>query len=120
MKNCTSLEQAKKLVEFLSTETADMCYNISSRSIYEPPSMIPYNKFAECFGVGKTPDFLIPCWSFTALFSVLPKSAYLEKGASTELCRITLPIELISSDWTLEPVDACVDAIIKLHEQNLL
>jgi len=54
------------------------------------------------------------------LFKLLPKSARLEKGNVTELYRVTLPVELETSDWYIEPIDACVEMIIHLHELNLL
>ena len=66
----TSLEQSRKLAEFLPIESADMCFNISQRTNM-PPLMTPYCKFKEFFNMGKTPDFLIPCWSLAALLSVI-------------------------------------------------
>ena len=119
MKSYTSLEQAKKLAEFLPIESADMyyCYGMDIHtkgwSFDDTPTIIDNSNRIDVHAD-------IPCWSLATLFSMLPKSAYLEKGSSTELCRVTLPVELISSDWNLEPVDACVAMIEKLHEQKLL
>lgn len=113
MKSYTSLEQAKKLAEFLPIESADMRFCFSHTLGGRITGHYPM--------IGREPSLgTIPCWSLGALFSMLPKSACLEKGSSTELCRVTLPVELISSDWNLEPVDACVAMIEKLHEQKLL
>lgn len=113
MKSYTSIEQAKKLAEFLPLESADMSY------IKDKPNIGFLQKEYKEFGDTILQDYY-PCWSLAALFSMLPKSAYLEKGSSTELCRVTLPVELISSDWNLEPIDACVEVILKLHKQKLL
>lgn len=113
MKSYTSLEQAKTLAEFLPLKSADMRFCFSHTLGGRKTGHYPM--------IGREPSMgTIPCWSLAALFSMLPKSAYLEKGSSTELCRVTLPVELISSDWNLEPIDACVEMIEKLHEQKLL
>lgn len=113
MKSYTSKEQAKKLAKFLPLESADMRFCFSHTLGGRITGHYPM--------IGREPSMgTIPCWSLAALFSMLPKSAYLEKGSSTELCRVTLPVELISSDWNLEPIDACVEVILKLHKQKLL
>ena len=114
MKNCTDLDQSRKLAEFLPLESADMYWDYDY-SIYTGEY-----KYYPMVMDDRFDDVCIPCWSLATLFSMLPKSAYLEKGSSTELCRVTLPVELISSDWNLEPVNACVEVIEKLHEQKLL
>lgn len=111
MKSYTDIEQSKKLAEFLPLESADMYWWATSKRYYI--EAMDDGDFNEREGH-------IRAWSLASLFSMLPKSAYLEKSSSTELCRLTLPIELISSDWNLEPVDACVEMIIKLHELKLL
>lgn len=116
MKSYTSIEQAKKLAEILPLESADMYYTpplIKGHTDY-----IPHLK--RKLPIDWDIEQATPCWSLAALFRMLPKSAYLEKGSSTELCRVTLPVELISSDWNLEPIDACVEVILKLHKQKLL
>jgi hypothetical protein len=113
MKSYTSKEQAKKLAEFLPIESADMRFCFSHTLSGRITGHYPI--------IGREPSMgTIPCWSLAALFSILPKSAYLEKGSSTELYRVTLPVELISSDWNLELIDACVEVVLKLHEQKLL
>lgn len=120
MKSCTDLEQSRKLAEFLPIESADMHYNDWAYDFYDGYEHT--GNYTAALGTPKTicGELAIPCWSLAALFSMLPKSACLEKGSSTELCRVTLPVELISSDWNIEPIDACVDVIIKLHKQKLL
>jgi hypothetical protein len=115
MKSYTDLPQSKMLAEFLSLESADTIWDLT---IPDLPSIraIPYedsdynNKYLN----------IKPCWSLAALLSILPKSARLEKGKATELYRVSLPVELEASDWYINPVDACYEMIIKLHEQKLL
>lgn len=120
MKSYTDLEQSKKLSEILSIESADMCFNISQR-YNMPPLMTPYSKFNEFFNMEKTPDFLIPCWSLAALLNILPYpslhktfsgwrcDSYNKEGTS---CILGVPAD--------NPVDACYEMILKLHELNLL
>ena len=98
MKSYTDLEQSKKLAEFLPLETADMYYWCGE------DLRIGSHKAMDL-------DYDIPCWSLAALFNMLPKSARLERGSSTELCRVTLPVELKCSDWYLEPIDAVFEIV---------
>lgn len=119
MKSYTDIEQSTKLANILPIESADMYYfGIDDY----PNSSKQYHEIL----IGKIDkDDIdefghIPCWSLAALLSVLPKSARLERGKATELYRASLPVELEASDWYINPVDACYEMIIKLHEQKLL
>ncbi len=124
----TSLEQSRKLAEFLPIESADMCLNISQLTNMKP-LMTPYCKFKEFFNMEETPDFLIPCWSLASLLELLPKR-YNDN---------TVYIPLVGKyyegdkficgyfgdgllDWTFgeTPVDACYKMIVKLNELKLL
>lgn len=121
IKNCTDLPQSKKLAEFLLLESADMCFNISQRSNM-PPLMIPYSKFNEFFNMEKTPDFLIPCWSLTALLEELNRNCWNVSlkccGAEWDMTYDDGEIYIsVPSDYA---IDACYGLIIKLHEQKLL
>ena len=60
----------------------------------------------------------IPAWSLSALFKMLPYSARLERGSSTELYCVTLPNELKSSDWYIEPIDAAFEMVVWLLENQ--
>jgi len=122
IKAYTDLEQSKKLAEILPLESADMYYpwyieddgdTIESGHRITTPNI-------GNFTTHKINKMILPCWSLAALFAFLPKSAFLERGNVTELYRITLTIELVSFDWFVEPIDACVAMIEKLHELNLL
>lgn len=123
MKAYTDLEQSKKLAEFLSLESADMCY------IKHSSSNNPSWEFNEDFPpmiLGDVPineitAETLPCWSLTALLNVLPKIINNE----------TLFIETSAALWHIgcrniytaradNLVDACYEMIIRLHELNLL
>ena len=106
IKSYTDLEQSKKLSETLPLDSADMWYSIVDNEAFI--CLEHHNEYEQ-----------IPCWSLTALFKLLPKSAQLEKGNVTELYRVTLPVELEASDWYANPIDACYELILKLNELNL-
>lgn len=117
IKSYTDLEQSKKLEKILSLESADMFYIAGKgEPIFIGNKMVAYGEDDyDCLG---EPDVL--CWSLAALFKLLPNSAQLEKGNVTELYRVTLPVELKTSDWYIEPIDACVEMIEHLHGQKML
>lgn len=127
MKSYTSIEQSKKLAEFLPFETADMCLNISQLTNMKP-LMTPYCKFKEFFNMKETPDFLIPCWSLAALFNVLPKyigdySKCLYYDMGHYYCGYMYDGDFmltIEEAMAVNSVDACYEMILKLHEMELL
>lgn len=119
MKSYTDISQSKKLAEILPIESADMHYSkdFDGRWVV---GLAKYTSVKIPKYVGNVEEHLLPCWSLAALLKLLPKSAQLEKGNVTELYRVTLPIELKTSDWYIDPINACYELILKLHELNLL
>ena len=111
MKSYTDIKQSKKLAEILPLESADMGWFYSRN---------PQAARNQMWAGTKAENADIPCWTLSALFKMLPYSARLERGSSTELCYVTLPNELESSGWHIEPVDACYEMILKLHELKKL
>ena len=75
MKSSTDIEQSKKLAEILLLESADM-YMYYDR--YGDPYFINVSVTHERIKNDKY-QHLIPCWSLTALLSVLPR-VDIEKG----------------------------------------
>ena len=120
MKSYTDLEQSKKLAEILPLESADMHYNDWIFDFYDGYEHT--GRYTADLGTPRTicAELDIPCWSLAALFKMLPHSARLERGSSTELYSVTLPNELESSDWYIEPIDACYELILKLNEFKML
>lgn len=114
IKSYTDLQQSKKLAEILPLESADMFH-----FIHEVDTVgFGYKKDTEEF-YSKTEFEYIPCWSLTALLSVL-------RGTN-----ISTPNSLLNkirySCWNdcdityaNNPVDACYEMILKLNELNLL
>lgn len=136
MKSYTDLEQSKKLTEILPLESADMRYGyiapyeFSDRMYEGGYDDVPYPKDF----MKKNPNFSedeydgeLPCWSLAALLKCL----------SEIKPRVYTPVLFPSEGkWILQfveyshgnmceisydnPIDACVEMVIKLHELNLL
>lgn len=60
-----------------------------------------------------------PCWSLTALFSVLPEGTRLLKSATDATYHCDCPKGNIDK-WFDNPVDACYEMIVKLNELKML
>lgn len=124
-KICTDIEQSKKLAEILPLESADMSYTLDFNSGMYGISTTSYKrwivpKYAQPDnGFGQ----VIPCWSLAALLSVLPRID-IEKEIwfdDTYDYRVKAYIDDgYVGDWFDNPIDACYDMIIKLHEDKLL
>lgn len=127
MKSYTSLEQSRKLAGILPLESADMLFQLGE------------DKYADSIRVPLTkkhweqmmPD-INPCWSLAALLSVLPKKCYPVKDHETNLilgkpkdkwCALYWDVTgMQHGEETLadNPVDACYEMILKLHEFKML
>lgn len=131
-KNCTDLEQSKKLAEFLSLESADMHYSTwvisNGEFIVSPNYGDTIESMQEDYG-----NQIIPCWSLASLLNVIPQEIF----DGEYVINIT---EGCDNKWVLtydhhenrhhsyyglstgadNLVDACYEFILKLHEQNLL
>ena len=119
-KTFTSLKQSKKLAEILSPESADMYYShefVNSAGDYYKLNIALEGYFDDKELLGSD----IPCWSLAALLDVLPKVVNNE----------TLFIETSPTLWHIgyrniytaradNPVDACYEFILKLHELKML
>ena len=131
-KNCTSIEQSKKLVKILPLESADAKYGYIAPYEYcdriydEGYDGIPYpmafikkdysNFFVEEY------DGELPCWSLAALLNVLPNGTNVVKEeADTEneryMCTVGINDDIIST-FANNPVDVCVEMILKLKENK--
>ena len=127
MKSYTDLEQSKILAEFLPIESADMYFEPSAGFCTEPSEVkVGDIKYAHPRSV--------PCWSLAALLSVIPKEVEI-KGQRYAPCLFPTTdghwlyklwynsnaiIDSPIAVWCDNPLDACVEMIIKLNEQKLL
>ena len=129
MKAYTNIDQSKILAEILPLESADMAYYFMKDSGH-PVNLSPF--VLDGTEVKENGMFTyLNCWSLAALLEIIPK--YIE-GSN----RLRIDIDNVNfsiwyddlndcgvnnklPDLTLkEPVDACVEMILKLHERNLL
>ena len=127
MKNYTDIEQSKKLEEILSLERADHHYVRQVRDSTGKPvdrkwSTPKYGNPNSSYAIYIVQNFSsyekIPCWSLAALLDVLP--------VRLEMLRDGKWNAMISRDGEARstvndnPIDACVELIIKLKEMDLL
>lgn len=108
IKSYTDLEQSLKLAEILPLESADLYYNLGESKI--PEFIIGSHSDYKCY---------IPCWSLSALLDILPKGTNISTPDPLNKIRYSCwnDYDIIYAD---NPVDACYEMIIKLHEMNLL
>ena len=121
MKSYTSLEQSKKLVEFLPFESADMCYKCIDEDPYDVV-LRPYSEWKEEYKgllVGKEVD-VVPCWSLAALLNILPEIQGSKPVIALDDNYITYPHMSGLHFKADNLIDACYEMILKLHEQNIL
>ena len=114
IKSYTDIEQSKKLAEFLPFGSADMYYACDATT---PNVMTSCKQDYRCY---------IPCWSLTALLGVLPTiddEFEPQLHRSLDKYRCTYEGEEDSSGlWRVadNPIDACYEIILKLHELKML
>lgn len=112
IKSYTDLSQSKVLAEILPLESADMRYDEYTSHIDGTPKV----GYKEGITEG------IPCWSLAALLDVIRKTiGYTIYG----VCDVYMSCELgdfkkIETKVYDNPIDACYELILKLHELNLL
>lgn len=119
MKAYTDIEQSKRLAEILPLESANTIWDLTNPDL---PTIraIPYKDF----------DYenkylnIIPAWSLAALLDILPDGTDIVKDkADTEnekyMCTVGIKDDIIST-FGKNPVDACVEMVLKLKELKLL
>ena len=124
MKSYTDLEQSKKLAEILPIESADMYY------LYDE-HMEMYDDYPRLItDIDEFWDNDVPCWSLAALLDVIPYNVSFNKAVYRfKLVKFsdhwecyhenfgTVSTEIFKAD---NPVDACCEMILKLHELKML
>lgn len=112
-KICTSLEQSQKLIESgIDINTADFMweYNSDKETYWNKPTIIPIDDYIFVND--------IPAWSLSALLKLFDDKAGIAKEYGTWFA-----YDNGKSHCTKHydnPIDACYEMIIHLHEQNLL
>ena len=104
MKSYTDIEQSKVLSKILPLESADMRYSPLGDNMHP---WVWTDTFIE--------KDAIPCWSLAALISVLPKGYSLGRRTNGKFYVCMTHIKHKISEFD-NPVDACYEMILKLHE----
>lgn len=114
MKAYTDIEQSKKLAEFLSFESADCFWDYDEMQKfhriswfedgYSKNSQLRFNKNNVC------------AWSLAALLNVYPMVV----GKDMDMYCCWQNHKNLHSKHYDNPVDACYEVIIKLHELSLI
>lgn len=118
MKSYTDIEQSKKLAEILPVESADGFYEAQHNPLTDKWEYILFtgNKWA-------SEEVVIPCWSLAALIETMPEilieRVKAQDGYDGYYYFVTYE-ELIKVPYKKELIDACVEMILKLHEEKLL
>jgi len=113
IKSHTDISQSKKLAEILPLESADMCYQV----YYDNMNNLKYIPRFVSTIIPLKAD--IPCWSLAALLGVLPDYTLQTNTDGTVFVVCDSKKPMISDAYN-NPIDACVEMIIKLNELNLL
>lgn len=119
MKSHTDLPQSITLAEFLPHESADQTWEriaIAGANLDVPDELqyrhngnMPFSIYS---GIG------LPCWSLTALLDVLPpgKALIHDKGNLGYKCIC----KNVDTNFHSNPIDACYEMIVKLHDKKFL
>jgi hypothetical protein len=118
IKSFTDISQSKKLAEILSVETADMHYSKDFDGSWFV-DLAEYTSVKIPKYVGNVEEHLLPCWSLTALLDVLPNDCGVNKEEDKFVASYLISDECGAYTKT-NPIDACYEMIIHLHELNLL
>lgn len=112
IKSYTDISQSEKLAEFLPLESADMYYPNRIDIKYQGALPIEYKHGNPLLSQE------IAAWGLVALLGVLPDYTLQSStdGKVFVVCDSKKPI-IYAYD---NPVDACYEMILKLHELNLL
>ena len=113
MKSYTDLEQSKRLAEILPLESASMIYMPIKGGFFKIPECYPFNEFKD------SDTKPLPCWSLTALMNILDRGALFITPQGWA-CQSYINLKAITSDHHSNPIDACYEIILRLHELKML
>ena len=113
------------MISICRPDSADMCWtnhyygNFRSSMTVSSKTIEEYKKLLKRFADLTDIDVFYPCWSLTALLGILPDDCGIDKEDGKYVASYLTSNECgtYTSD---NPVDACVQMIIKLKELNLL
>lgn len=115
--NYTTIEQSKKLTEILPLESADM-YIYKNVFFGALSCFNGTTQIGEYIKLTDKESKAYPCWSLAALLGVLSNyQLQTQDDGIGVLCSCNGKFNIVTAD---NPVDACYEMIVKLHELNLL
>ena len=118
IKSYTDLEQSRKLAKILPIETADMGYNVF---VDNSVRILPIDDWdLTKDGVNGVKTY--PAWSLAALVDILTenKICHCDDGYYCQFMSEGDEFPIYSTAEYDNPIDACVEMILKLHEKGLL
>ena len=122
MKSYTDISQSKKLAEILPHDTADGTWKrvaIAGINLDVPEEQ-------QYFHDGDTPFIFysgvgIPSWSLATLLDIIPYPSLAKHADETWSCASWVEtVKPYFVEGCDSPINACVEMILKLNEQNLL
>lgn len=127
MRSYTNIEQSRKLAEILPMESADCYWDYDDLQKYHRISWFEdgYNKESQL----RSNENNICAWSLAALLDVLPKNLYIGRPVLATNYRGYYWVSYFdeymkeknfTSKIYNNPIDACYEMIIHLHELNVL
>jgi len=125
MKSFTDIEQSKKLAKILPIESADMHYvrkvcDFRGRPVdgkwSEPKYGNTNSDYANYIVQNFTQYDKLPCWSLAALLTVYPMVV----GRDMDMYCCWQNSKNLHSRHYDNPIDACVEMIVKLKEKGLI
>ena len=119
MKSYTDIKQSAQLALLLPAESADMWWS-KNFIYYNPTASIGIGTEYNDVYTYKFGEDDIPCWSLSALLDVMQEPELIKNSNGTWLIRVWYNRYPFSRGGYNNPVDACYEMILKLHEQNLL
>lgn len=133
MKSYTDIEQSKVLAKILPLESADGFWDYHDywysegdewEGYEDYPRAEPYLEYTRKENEWKEDKSDVPCWSLTALLDVLPDDTDIVKDKTdTEnekyMCTVGIKNDIVST-FGNNPIDACVDMILKLKRNKSL
>ena len=131
LKSYTDINQSSKLSEILSLESADMCLTFVN-NMWNPV----WDKADDIYQLHKDnyePDYtkdeyidfdeyepkVVPCWSLASLLNILERVA-LFKTPQGWVCQTYIVSKTETTNYYDNPIDACYEMIIHLHELKML
>ena len=120
IKSFTDISQSKKLAEILPLESADFGWNVF---VDDTSRILPINDW-DLTKDGSGGVKFFHAWSLSALLGVLPEGV-IDNCYVPNIQKENGKYSIAYGDDELlciadNPIDACVEMILKLHELNLL